>query len=350
MDTDDKDAGSVPNPGPVLVNFAPRKALTVVSVRELYSKVHPDVVWLWDEWLPTDAFVSLSGSPKAGKSTFLYALLAALVRGTPFLGRHTRKTKVLVLGLEEGEREIRRHFHDNGIGYDDDIGLIQDRVTDYYSYIAALRDVVKGGNYGLVVIDTLSRLWQIENENDNAEASRRLGLLHSLCRETHTTILVIHHTRKEHFQQKEIGHGDMRGSQAIRAEFDVNLVYSRHGHGTLRRLKYEGRVTNDMPADMIVDYTGDGFEVVSTGGHLLEDKKIAAIMSFVEAHPETTTNKVYAKVRGKRETVRDLINKLVLKGRILRDSKGLLTAAPELHDPEGLTQEDQDEDFQDEPA
>lgn len=328
-----------PVPAPRLVAFQPKKGYKTLSIRDLYSEPDPEVEWFWDSWLPTQAFVCLAGSPKSGKSTFLYALLAAIAKGSPFLDRTTRKAKILVLGLEESKREIRRHCRDNGISYNDPITLCTERVLDYNEYLSNLRAMIQQDGYDLVVVDTLSRLWQIQNENDNAEAARKLSPLHAICRDEKVTILVVHHTRKEHFQQKENTHGDMRGAQALRAEFDVNLVYGRFGPSTLRKLKYEGRVSTDTPVDMVIDMEAPGeFTLESGGSYTFEDKKASEVLKYVTLNPGVTVNKIIQGVKGKRTRLIDIIKKLVDTGQLYRDPEKQLLSIPkdDLEDPDGL--------------
>lgn len=69
----------------------------------------PDPSWLWTGYLAPGAVTLLAGRPKVGKSTLLFALLAALRHGSRFLSLPTRASKVLLLSEERpGTLEEKR--------------------------------------------------------------------------------------------------------------------------------------------------------------------------------------------------------------------------------------------------
>jgi len=64
-------------------------------------------------------------------------------------------------------------------------------------------------NIGLLIVDSLSKFWNVKNENDAAEVERELKPLVQIARDTNAAVLLIHHNRKN---EKGDGLGDARGS------------------------------------------------------------------------------------------------------------------------------------------
>ena len=63
----------------------------LVSAIELLAVSEPETRWIWDGVLPEGGMSLIVGKPKAGKSTFAFALSLAVAEGQDFLNRHTTK-------------------------------------------------------------------------------------------------------------------------------------------------------------------------------------------------------------------------------------------------------------------
>jgi AAA domain-containing protein len=85
---------------------------TVVAVEDFLDvpegEDQPD--WIWEDYLAAGGLALLAGKPKEGKSTFCYELAVKVSKGQPFLGRQTRARGVLIIGLEEHPRDMRRRL------------------------------------------------------------------------------------------------------------------------------------------------------------------------------------------------------------------------------------------------
>jgi len=83
------------------------KGFNLVSAADLLAASEPDTRWTWDGVLPEAGMSLVVGKPKAGKSTFAFALSIAVAGGQDFLNRHTSKGTVVYLALEEKRAEKR---------------------------------------------------------------------------------------------------------------------------------------------------------------------------------------------------------------------------------------------------
>ena len=84
-----------------------------------------------------------------------------------------KQTKALILGVEASRRAIVARLRKFGV-MQRDRGRIFVHPKTLKASPGAYRDVVafmKAQDIGMLVIDTISQFWTIENENDNAEVA-----------------------------------------------------------------------------------------------------------------------------------------------------------------------------------
>src|SRR5438094_1400525 len=79
------------------------------SASDILTATPELVPWLWESYLPKGALTVLAAQPKVGKSTLVYPLTRAIVRGERFLGYATAKTPVLILS-EERTWDLRQRI------------------------------------------------------------------------------------------------------------------------------------------------------------------------------------------------------------------------------------------------
>lgn len=65
------------------------------TINELYNSQYKDVRWLVPGILPNESLICIQGRPKCGKSTFVFAMLNALLEGGRFLGNLVQSGKVV---------------------------------------------------------------------------------------------------------------------------------------------------------------------------------------------------------------------------------------------------------------
>lgn len=203
--------------------------------------------WVWHNLLPAGAFVVFSAFPKVGKSTFLNALSLAVGRGEPFCGFATTRCGVLILDVEESRADLANRFVEFGLAGDDPVWAHAGTLLNTPENWRAIYQFIQDNGVGLVLVDTLSKWWSIEDENDNAAIIRAATPLLDLARATGACVVAIHHTTKAGGE----GGREIRGGGALLGIVDQALVMSKgQGQGE-RHLKVLGRYA-DSPKELLV--------------------------------------------------------------------------------------------------
>lgn len=181
------------------------------------------LVWILSGYLTQDTLALLTGYPGDGKTTFVYRLLLAIARGEPFLSLTTTKTKVLILGVEESRRAIISRLRRFGL-MQRDRGRIFVHPKTLKADPKTYRDVIafmKANEIGMLVIDTISQFWTVENENDNAEVALAMRELLALAHDDERCVLALHHEGKADGPRKS------RGASSLPGIVDLHLALSR---------------------------------------------------------------------------------------------------------------------------
>ena len=169
--------------------------------------------WLVAGYAGRGILTLVSGHPKVGKTTWLAHLASAVAVGKWFLGAPTTQGRVLWLDLEQHPARTAALFRglgDEGI----DVSHTPRPPSD------AIRRYITEHDIGLVVVDSLSKLLGLEDENDAAAVTLALSSWLELCRDTNTGMLAIHHLRKSGGADNL----DVRGSSAINAIVDISIA------------------------------------------------------------------------------------------------------------------------------
>lgn len=211
-------------------NPAMATPLMVESFADLVSQDFPPQKFLVDGLIPAGQLVMLGGRGKAGKSWLILQLIAAIDRGSPFLGRPTERGRVLYLALEDGRRrmnqrpKILKWQPSPAI----DIAFKIDKFDAGGQGLAHLRQAIADKGYDLVVIDTLVKtLSGSADENNNTYMAAICNDLADMAHDSGTGILIVHHTSK---QLVENPFDALRGASAIRDSYDAGMMLVRkHG-------------------------------------------------------------------------------------------------------------------------
>jgi hypothetical protein len=219
---------------------------------------------LADEWLAKDAGWVVEGlivrggltvpygPPKVGKGTWLLYAMRQVLAGEPCFGRRVAAGPVLWIDLEQGRRLMRRKIDEARAG-----GLLHP--LHVYSgappTLAEVEDMTGRTAAVAIVIDSLSRFLGMENENDNAEMTGRIGPLVEMAQRLDVAIIPIHHERKS---GGEHGAG-MRGSSALFGLVDVAIQVKREpgDDETLRRLECVSRYDESNGRRLVIQRNSD---------------------------------------------------------------------------------------------
>lgn len=239
-----------------------RASFHPVKAAALLATAPEDVPWVWKGFLPKGTLVLLAAYMKVGKTTFAYALLIAVARGEPFLGFATKKGAVLILAVEEHARDVVQRLRRFGMHEEDPIHVHVGRLPNDWETLGQVTEFIRTNRISVVFIDTVSRFWLLENENDNAEVIRQVDPLLELARQTEAVVLLAHHERKQG------GHGgrSIRGASALFAAVDQALILEeRQGGKTNQRvLRTIGRYEEDSPGELTIELDGDQWRTLGS--------------------------------------------------------------------------------------
>jgi hypothetical protein len=236
----------------------PTGGLVLIPCSKL-QRIPSDQLWVVDGMFGRGRVTLFSALWKAGKTTFLAHLLKALEHGGEFCGHACKAARVLYITEEnQGDWADRR----DELGLGDHITFIE-RPFDYkptwsewQGFLDALKVVQKRDRYDLIVMDTISNLWPVRDENKAPEVREALMPLHRVI--DNAALGLAHHLRKADGSE---GTGS-RGSGDFLAWVDIILEFRRYNAGDRqdkrRVLTGYGR-RKETPAELVVHLTDDGY-------------------------------------------------------------------------------------------
>lgn len=179
--------------------------------------------------IPEGSAILLYGSPKVGKTTLAAHLAAAIAAGKSFLGRPAKQRPVLYCDFE---RAVRLTCHRLGEPFGAEepprcLSLLSRQLNP-----EELRALIAWAGFGLVILDTLARLVQVENENDSAQMLRALAPWVDIAHDTGASLLLLHHDRKGGGENGQAA----RGSSSIVGAVDVAAHLKRDGASESARI------------------------------------------------------------------------------------------------------------------
>jgi len=195
--------------------------LQTLSAYTILTTDWPEPVWAIPHYLPV-GLTLFAGRAKLGKSFLALQIAQAVVTGGVALGEHTAKGPVLFLALEDSPRRLKDRMQGQGwqanqrqeadfmcLGdFDKQIGPLSDPAG-----IAKLALQMQARQYRLVVIDTLSRAFR-GDQNDQDTMARALSPLQSLALSMNCALVVIDHHKKKGEQGESDPILDVSGSVA----------------------------------------------------------------------------------------------------------------------------------------
>ena len=271
-----------------------REQAALEIVRKKMSELRrlPDAEkWLWRGLIPAEAVTILSALPKAGKTTLISHLLKACGEGGQFCGQEVRKAKAVVV-TEESET-IWAERRDN-IGLHDHIEVVlrpfrtKPTFAAWDTFLGLLGASLKYHPADLLIIDTLAKLWPVENENDASEVTGALMPLLEIAYTNRCTLLLIHHLRKSDGMEATA----TRGSGGITAAVDCILELRRFKPGDrkdCRRVIQCDARFDDRVDELVVELACGGYLVHGDRQESTAKDIIATIRGVLQPHPPGMT-------------------------------------------------------------
>lgn len=173
----------------------PPDAKVFWTAAELLTTVFPEPRWIVPGLIP-EGLVVLAGRPKVGKSWLALQIAWAVGCGGKVFDTDVQQERVLYLALEDSPRRLKQRLTAQGWR----TNVLVDFYTEWPDLgqdggLSALQERIHRVGYGLVIIDTLTRIVRYD-QDDITEASVVWGNLQRMASDLQVTILVIDHHRK----------------------------------------------------------------------------------------------------------------------------------------------------------
>ncbi len=304
---------------------------TITKCSEMLTKEVEKFPYIIDRIVPEHAITAITADTGKGKSLFALFLAKAVAAGEKLFGEfEVKKNKVLFIDQEmDGDLIIGRFK--SIITENIDIDYIYEQfwtINNEEDY-EWLKNEIISQKYGLIIFDTLTTIHTLE-ENSADDMKKLNKLFLRLIKETGTTIIYLHHHRKQ--QSGEARNGSLsRGSTEITAKVASHLRLESKREGgfleekmilnmTLTQEKARRpesistigiKVTHDKKSKITTyDYQG----MVEENFGQIEQAKNLIIKELEEDYPELTVRQVKEHSDIGLNSIRIAFKELVRKG------------------------------------
>lgn len=283
----------------------------------------PSPAWIWDGMLLPAGLTLLSAYPKVGKTTFIAYLLRAMWTEAEYIGRTIRSAPTLVIS-EEADTLIAARADALGFSEMWPIGWLTPEPGRTWEHLLAyIQKYAMLYHNPLIVVDTLSRHWGIDDENDNAKVERALNPLIDIARTAHAAILLVHHTRKS----GGAGGVASRGGSAIVGAVDIILELGRvakEDRSPRRKLEGFSRYAETPGQDepLVIQLAEDGYHIAS-GEEVAAGGTASTVRQWLLMHDGWWTADSVAAASGiSLRTVRDALGQLLIMDEVSQRGSG----------------------------
>ena len=206
------------------------------DLSEAAMKAQENIDWLIEPILAQPDVMSLVGDGGVGKSKSAAAVALAVAFGKPLWGHFEVRRHGRVIYINEERPDLTvRHLHTLAPALAIDPSEITKRIvllgrgdkplriTDRAAREALIRLVKQLGDVNLIIWDSLHVLHDKE-ENDNAQMTEVIEHFRSVCMQTTTCGIILHHTGKNDYGNSGLS---ARGATAIKDTVDAQFVIRR---------------------------------------------------------------------------------------------------------------------------
>lgn len=265
--------------------FAERKSrLGFMTARGFALRTPAHTEWVVEPYVPLGGVTKIDGPPKrAGKTTFVCHIVAAILTGESFLGGATKRGAVVMVS-EQGGSSFREALEGAGLLEADDFYLTTIRHTAHLPWPEIVAEAVafaKQVGAVLLIVDTLPAVAQVRGDDENS-SGRALEIMEPLliaADEHQIGVLVTFHDRKSGGEVGESG----RGSSAYAGAVDVILQLTRpggRGKPTVRKLAAESRYAA-TPRELFIELTGHGYVSLGSAADVARAAVTAALVDVL---------------------------------------------------------------------
>lgn len=302
----------------------------------------PPIEWVIEPLFSVGSLSILVGHPGSMKTYVLLYAAMCVASGKEWLDYPTKKSTVLYLDEEAGERRLFSRIQEikNGGNFPDDIPLICTSMEGFnfssQEWFNQLRQIISQHKVGFMVIDSLVDVMVGIDENSAKETNLIIRDLGKLAKEMNCAIVAIHHKGKS---------GDYRGSTAI--EGGVDLMFEVKKNKKDVKLEFAVIKSRDIDDGFTLTarpkFENGKFSMVNAGPILRTSQIHEDILEFIKNNPNSSVNTIMADLLtypiyalgkpknaedGKkqaaklRERIRSVVNDLVEREKISRTNRG----------------------------
>lgn len=306
------------------------------DMRKKHYEVIPDVIF----GLAPGGMGKMDAISTGGKTTFILGMGLSMACGKPYLNIYSGEVPVKVLALlvendedhwsandqtkiedelgltPEQKARVDVNFHavygnllGNEYNGDEVPNLLSEKVRE------SLEAAIKAEGYKLVIIDTMSQAFPIENENDSGQANRLvIQPLRKIAKRTNCAFLILHHQGK--VSEDSTGHAINlgRGSSAFNANADA--VYTLKPVGSLTKSDQDRFATLIFTKARRPDRPGEKPLKLAKGSRVFtfcDEAEAAKAAPLTGAQKFAEFVKARGQVEGKK-AVNELVAELMAKG------------------------------------
>ena len=298
--------------------------LSFRTARELSAAGTPETRWLVRLLAAFGGITEVDGAPKrAGKTTFLCHLIAAVLDGRDFLDEPTTRTPIVLLS-EQPWASLRAVLGRAGLLDRDDLHVMlwRDAAGSSWEAVvaAALVECERVG--GALIIDTLPQFAGLrgDSENDAGAALEALRPLQAAAGDG-LCVIVARHDRKGGGETGE----SARGSSAFTGGVDIVLRLSRKPDAvrdTIREMSALSRF-DEAPAEVLIELTSAGYVVVGSEQGLARQVARSAVLDHLPADGGMTREELMARTALGKTAIGGALNDLVSEGLASRIGTGV---------------------------
>jgi hypothetical protein len=263
----------------VSYQFNPQK-LEELSVEEF------GVDYLWDGFIAKGRISILAAFAKTGKTTLLSHLIKQMGMGGELANRFVVPTKVLILSEENPSDWVERKKE---LGLGDNVRMqcypVLGSLTEseWFSLMNDILNYCQSEGIEMVIFDTISGMWSVEDENSSVQINRAFHGLRLLSKNDLAVLLVHHTTKKENKGGRAV-----RGSDAINANCDFIAEFDRNGtSGTQRKLKVISRLQKEFT--VTIELMSQGYMVVGNAKRPSWESNANALLTLLPMQGEGVT-------------------------------------------------------------
>ena len=294
-----------------------------------YDIPEPRIQWLFDGLITADGHAAVVGKPKAGKSTFIRNMIAAVIKGRKFLGRSfdlpANTGRVLYVHLDRKDQDWRvtRDLKQLGITQEESDRLIvrtaeHMKMTDFSERLEWLKKEVTDASPNLVVIDLLWQFVVAKNSNDYNAVLGGINALQDALRDCKYkgALVVALHGRKANSQTDQFD--DVLGSTGQRGSFSTLIMLLHRRKEKVYTISSDQTDRDDLFGEIeetVISRNVDGtLQLGHTVKELEKEQKnnkfesaIVKLNNFVTEHPGVDVETLMAELRMSKRYILDVI-------------------------------------------